>query len=84
MKVVQLGEIAGPVMAFGRPASNLQAVMALMGQAARRGVAREAASPTLPEVTSTAGISNRRRGNGLPDRLLTLLDLVNSKVDLAP
>ncbi|WP_172329401.1 hypothetical protein [Mangrovicoccus sp. HB161399] len=42
MKAVQLGEIEGPVMAFGSPASNLQAVMALLGEAARRGVKRGA------------------------------------------
>ncbi len=42
MKAVHLGEIEGPVMAFGSPASNLQAVMGLLGEAARRGVQRGA------------------------------------------
>ncbi|WP_138465022.1 metallophosphoesterase [Poseidonocella sp. HB161398] len=40
MKTAQLGELDGPVLVFGAPASNLQALIALLGEASRRGVTR--------------------------------------------
>ncbi|MBE3637101.1 hypothetical protein [Mangrovicoccus algicola] len=42
MKVAALGQLDGPVLVSGAPASNLQALMALLGEAARRRVDRAA------------------------------------------
>lgn len=39
MKIRDLGELVGPVLAFGGPCSNLQATRALIAEAARRGIA---------------------------------------------